>query len=99
MQSEYNVRLSTIESERQTLAETLAAAERRGGEEKARADDLQLQLKSAKAVAESSKQELHDYKNKASRILQVTRFVMRYRLKFVTIFKFQNLKKRNKLHN
>ncbi|TNM95877.1 golgin subfamily A member 5 isoform X1 [Takifugu flavidus] len=70
MQGEYNVRLSKIESERQTLAETLAAAERRGGEEKARADDLQLQLKSAKAVAESSKQELQDYKNKASRILQ-----------------------------
>lgn len=87
MQSEYNVRLSKIELERQTLAETLAAAERRGGEEKARADDLQLQLKSAKAAAESSKQELQDYKNKASRILQVTCFVMHYRLKFITIFK------------
>lgn len=85
MQSEYNVRLSKIESERQTLAETLAAAERRGGEEKARADDLQLHLKSAKAVAESAKQELQDYKNKASRILQVTCFVMRYRLKFIAI--------------
>uniref|UniRef100_H3DPW1 Golgin subfamily A member 5 n=1 Tax=Tetraodon nigroviridis TaxID=99883 RepID=H3DPW1_TETNG len=70
MQSEYNVRLSKMESERQTLAETLAAAERRGGDEKLRADDLQMQMKSAKAAAESAKQELQDYKNKASRILQ-----------------------------
>ncbi|CAG13257.1 unnamed protein product, partial [Tetraodon nigroviridis] len=70
LQSEYNVRLSKMESERQTLAETLAAAERRGGDEKLRADDLQMQMKSAKAAAESAKQELQDYKNKASRILQ-----------------------------
>lgn len=74
MQSEYNVRLSKLEMERQTLAESLAAAERRGGTEKTRADDLQQQLKSAKAAAESGKQELQDYKNKASRILQVTPF-------------------------
>lgn len=74
LQSEYNIRLSKMESERQILAETLAAAERRGGDEKLRADDLQLQMKSAKAAAESAKQELQDYKNKASRILQVTCF-------------------------
>lgn len=72
MQSEFNVRLSKMESERQSLAETLAVAERRGGDEKLRADDLQLQMKSAKAATESAKQELQDYKNKASRILQVT---------------------------
>lgn len=76
LQSEYNVRLSKMESERQTLAETLAAAERRGGDEKLRADDLQLQMKGAKAAAESAKQELHDYKNKASRILQVTLYYL-----------------------
>lgn len=96
MQSEYNVRLSKIESERQTLAETLAAAERRGREEKAKADDLQLQLKSAKAVAESSKQELQDYKNKASRILQVTCFVQ---IEVPNNFLITKLKKKKKLHN
>lgn len=61
-----------MESQRQNLAEMLAAAERRSGDEKLRADDLQLQMKSAKAATEAAKQELQDYKNKASRILQVT---------------------------
>ncbi|XP_039994001.1 golgin subfamily A member 5 [Xiphias gladius] len=70
MQSEYAGRLSKLEAERQTLAETLTAAERRAAEEKVRVDDLQQQLKSAKAAAESGKQELQDYKHKASRILQ-----------------------------
>uniref|UniRef100_A0A671X9L1 Golgin subfamily A member 5 n=1 Tax=Sparus aurata TaxID=8175 RepID=A0A671X9L1_SPAAU len=70
MQIEYSGRLSKVESERQTLAETVSASERRGGEEKLRVDDLQQQLKSAKAAAESAKQELQDYKHKASRILQ-----------------------------
>ncbi|XP_040917429.1 golgin subfamily A member 5 [Toxotes jaculatrix] len=70
MQSEYAGRLSKLEAERQTLAETVTAAERRATEEKLRVDDLQQQLKSAKAAAESAKQELQDYKHKASRILQ-----------------------------
>ncbi|KAM3595464.1 uncharacterized protein V6R79_023829 [Siganus canaliculatus] len=70
MQSEYAGRLSKAEAERQTITETLAAIERRGGEEKLRIDDLQQQLKSAKVAAETTKQELQDYKNKASRILQ-----------------------------
>ncbi|XP_068195019.1 golgin subfamily A member 5 [Antennarius striatus] len=70
MQSEYAARLSKVEAERQTLAETVAAIERRGGEDKVRVDDLQQQLKSAKAAAEAAKQELQDYKHKASRILQ-----------------------------
>lgn len=70
MQSEYAGRLSKVEAERQTLAETVTAAERRVTEEKLRADDLQQQLKSSKAAAESAKQELQDYKHKASRILQ-----------------------------
>lgn len=61
-----------MEADRQTLAESLAAAERRSGEEKLRFDDFQQQLKSAKAAAETAKQELQDYKHKASRILQVT---------------------------
>nr|XP_046268366.1 golgin subfamily A member 5 [Scatophagus argus] len=70
MQSEYAARLSKVEAERQTLAETVAAIERRSGEEKLRVEDLQHQLKSAKAAAETAKQELQDYKHKASRILQ-----------------------------
>uniref|UniRef100_A0A1A8QQA6 Golgin subfamily A member 5 n=1 Tax=Nothobranchius rachovii TaxID=451742 RepID=A0A1A8QQA6_9TELE len=70
MQSEYAGRLAKLEAERQALAETVTAAERRAVEEKLRVDDLQQQLKSAKAAAESAKQELQDYKHKASRILQ-----------------------------
>uniref|UniRef100_A0A1A7Y890 Golgin subfamily A member 5 n=1 Tax=Iconisemion striatum TaxID=60296 RepID=A0A1A7Y890_9TELE len=70
MQSEYAGRLAKLEAERQTLAETVTAAERRALEEKLRVDDVQQQLKSAKAAAESAKQELQDYKHKASRILQ-----------------------------
>lgn len=71
VQSEYAGRLSKVEAERQTLAEAVTAAERRCTEEKLRADDHQQQLKSSKAAAESAKQELQDYKHKASRILQV----------------------------
>lgn len=67
-----------MEADRQTLAESLAAAERRGGEEKLRFEDFQQQLKSAKAAAETAKQELQDYKHKASRILQVTSCVSLY---------------------
>lgn len=70
MQSEYTSRLAKVEAERQTLAETVTTAERRAGEEKKKAEDLQQQMKSAKAAAETAKQELQDYKHKASRILQ-----------------------------
>lgn len=70
MQSEFGGRLAKLEAERQTLAETLTKAERRATEEKQRAEDLQQQLKSARSTAEYAKQELQDYKNKASRILQ-----------------------------
>ncbi|XP_077477768.1 golgin subfamily A member 5 [Stigmatopora argus] len=70
MQSEYAGRQSRLESERQSLAEALTAAERRASEDKLRADGLQQQLRSAKSAAESAKQELLEYKHKASRILQ-----------------------------
>uniref|UniRef100_A0A8C5FV32 Golgin subfamily A member 5 n=1 Tax=Gadus morhua TaxID=8049 RepID=A0A8C5FV32_GADMO len=70
MQSEAAVRLSRAEAERQTLAETVTAAERRAAEERRRADDLQQQTRSARAAAELGRQELQDYKHKASRILQ-----------------------------
>lgn len=66
-----------MEAERQTLAETVTAAERRAAEEKLRVDDFQQQLKSAKAAAETAKLELQDYKHKASRILQVRLFFVR----------------------
>lgn len=70
IQSEYSARLSKVEAERQTLAETVTALERRAAEEKFRVDDFQHQLKSAKSAAEAAKQELQEYKQKASRILQ-----------------------------
>lgn len=70
MQSEYAAQLSKLESERQTLAETVTVSERRAVEEKLRVDDFQQQLKSAKAAAEAAKQELQEYKQKAARILQ-----------------------------
>ncbi|XP_061598959.1 golgin subfamily A member 5 [Cololabis saira] len=70
MQNEYSSRLGKVEGERQTLAETVTAAERRATEEKLKLDDFQQQLKSARAAAEGAKQELAEYKHKASRILQ-----------------------------
>lgn len=76
-----------MESERQTLAEALSAAERRGGEEKLRFDDFQQQLRSAKAAAETAKQELQDYKHKASRILQVTPRVILFLINSLRVLK------------
>lgn len=54
------------------MAESLTGAERRAMEERQRAEELQQQAKAARAAADYAKQELHDYKNKASRILQVS---------------------------
>ncbi|XP_078720733.1 golgin subfamily A member 5 isoform X1 [Lampetra fluviatilis] len=70
MQSELTARVGKLEAERQSLAEALTTAERRSGEEKRRSDEMQQQLKAARATAESVKQELADYKQKATRILQ-----------------------------
>ncbi|KAK5917307.1 hypothetical protein CgunFtcFv8_012209 [Champsocephalus gunnari] len=70
MQGEFAGRLSKVESERQTLAETVTAAERRAAEERLRVEDMQTQLKSNKSAAEGAKTELQDYKHKAARILQ-----------------------------
>ncbi|XP_036431078.1 golgin subfamily A member 5 [Colossoma macropomum] len=70
MQSEFAARLAKMEAERQTLAESLKSTERRVTEEKQRMEELQQQAKSARAAADYAKQELQDYKNKASRILQ-----------------------------
>ncbi|XP_068108367.1 golgin subfamily A member 5 [Hyperolius riggenbachi] len=70
MQNEFATRLSKLEAERQNLAESVVAAERKHMEEKRRSDDLQHQLKLAKSTTESVKQEMMDYKQKATRILQ-----------------------------
>ncbi|KAL8169024.1 UNVERIFIED_CONTAM: Golgin subfamily A member 5 [Gekko kuhli] len=70
MQNEFAARLSKMEVERQSLAEAVTAAERKCMEEKRRADEFQQQVRAAKANLESAKQELVDYKQKATRILQ-----------------------------
>lgn len=54
------------------MAESLKGAERRATEERQKAEELQQQGKTARAAADYAKQELQDYKNKASRILQVS---------------------------
>ncbi|XP_008819941.1 golgin subfamily A member 5 [Nannospalax galili] len=70
MQSEFAARLNKMEVERQNLAEAVTLAERKYSDEKKKADELQQQVKLHKSNLESSKQELIDYKQKATRILQ-----------------------------
>ncbi|XP_076979512.1 golgin subfamily A member 5 isoform X2 [Tamandua tetradactyla] len=70
MQSEFAARLNKMEVERQNLAEVVTLAERKHSDEKKRVDELQQQVKMYKSNLESSKQELIDYKQKATRILQ-----------------------------
>uniref|UniRef100_A0A8D0G5A9 Golgin subfamily A member 5 n=1 Tax=Sphenodon punctatus TaxID=8508 RepID=A0A8D0G5A9_SPHPU len=72
MQNEFSARLSKMEAERQHLAEAVTSAERKSMDEKRRADELQQQIKVMKVSLESVKQELADYKQKATRILQVS---------------------------
>lgn len=61
-----------MEVERQSLAEAVTLAERKHSDEKKKVDELQQQVKMHKTSLESSKQELIDYKQKATRILQVS---------------------------
>ncbi|XP_006208280.1 golgin subfamily A member 5 [Vicugna pacos] len=70
MQGEFAARLNKMEVERQNLAEAVTLAERKYSDEKKRVDELQQQVKMLKSSVESSKQELIDYKQKATRILQ-----------------------------
>ncbi|XP_054423086.1 golgin subfamily A member 5 [Pteronotus mesoamericanus] len=70
MQSEFAARLNKMEVERQNLAEAVTLAERKYSDEKKKVDELQQQVKMCKSNMESSKQELIDYKQKATRILQ-----------------------------
>lgn len=67
-----------MEVERQNLAEAVTLAERKYSEEKKKVDELQQQVKLQKLSLESSKQELIDYKQKATRILQVNKSVHPY---------------------
>ncbi|XP_074852700.1 golgin subfamily A member 5 [Carettochelys insculpta] len=70
MQNEFAARLSKMEVERQSLAEAVTASERKYVDEKRRVEELQQQVKVTKNNLESVKQELVDYKQKATRILQ-----------------------------
>ncbi|NP_001085841.1 golgin subfamily A member 5 [Xenopus laevis] len=70
IQNEFATRLSKIEAERQNLAEAVILAEKKHMEEKRKSDDLQQQLKTSKVGLDSLKQEMADYKQKATRILQ-----------------------------
>lgn len=87
-QSEFAARLNKMEVERQNLAEAVTLAERKYSDEKKRVDELQQQVKVYKSNLESSKQELIDYKQKATRILQVS---MKYVLLDVRICRWETL--------
>lgn len=69
-QKEASERQSRMEQELKSLADALTAAERKISEEKAKAAEANGQLKTVKAVLESTRQEMAEYKEKASRILQ-----------------------------
>lgn len=70
MQSEFATRLNKMEVERQNLAEAVTLAERKYSEERKKVDELQQQVKLHRSSLDSAKQELVDYKQKATRILQ-----------------------------
>ena len=65
-------RQSKLEAEVQTLAESVRTIQKRLNEERARVSDTNNQLKTAKSQAEAAKEELNNYKDKATRILQVS---------------------------
>ena len=64
-------RQSKYESEQQSLAESLNSAQRKANDERTRVTELSSQLKTAKSQVDEVRKELNDYKEKASRILQV----------------------------
>lgn len=69
-QQESNERQAKLEREQQSLAEALTAAEKRVAQEKAKMSDFMSQMKAAQSAANAAKNELAEYKEKASRILQ-----------------------------
>lgn len=70
MQQEALQRQNELEQQKQNLSESLSAAQRKAQEEKARSGELAVQLKTVKTQAETARQELSEYKDKATRILQ-----------------------------
>ena len=75
LQQESMQRQSKYESEQQSLAESLNNAQRKVNDERTRVTELSAQLKTAKSQVEEARKELNDYKEKATRILQVTLIV------------------------
>ncbi|KAI0219039.1 Golgin subfamily A member 5 [Lamellibrachia satsuma] len=69
-EQEVQERQSRLEQEKHNMAEALSAAQRKANEEKGRCTELSGQLRSTKSNADSARQELTDYKEKATRILQ-----------------------------
>ncbi|ESP02313.1 hypothetical protein LOTGIDRAFT_82054, partial [Lottia gigantea] len=69
-QQEATDRQSKLEQEQKALADALTQAERRAAEEKNKTLEVNNQLKLMKLNLETSRLELTDYKDKASRILQ-----------------------------
>ncbi|XP_071784235.1 golgin subfamily A member 5-like [Asterias amurensis] len=69
-QVEFMERQGRLESEQQNLAESLTTTQKRYHEEKNNTHRLAQQLKTAKSQLDSVKEELVDYKQKATRILQ-----------------------------
>lgn len=69
-QQEASDRQSRLEEEQRSLAESLTTSERRFNEERAKVSEISVQMKTLKSSADSAKQELSEYKEKATRILQ-----------------------------
>ncbi|XP_072166386.1 golgin subfamily A member 5-like [Diadema setosum] len=69
-QTEFMERQGKIEVEQRTLTESLSMAQKKYNDEKVHSRELSEQLRVAKNSAEEAKQELADYKQKATRILQ-----------------------------
>uniref|UniRef100_UPI00358DF903 golgin subfamily A member 5 n=1 Tax=Myxine glutinosa TaxID=7769 RepID=UPI00358DF903 len=69
-QEDFLARLTRLESERQGLVEALAGAERRMSEAKNLTNQAQQKNKMSTAALDTLKQEMADYKQKATRILQ-----------------------------
>ncbi|CAH1263166.1 GOLGA5 [Branchiostoma lanceolatum] len=69
-QNEAMERQHKLEGERHSMAESLTSAQKQVQDDKKRITDLTVHMEKAKATAESARQELSDYKQKATRILQ-----------------------------
>ncbi|XP_053633185.1 golgin subfamily A member 5 isoform X1 [Cherax quadricarinatus] len=68
--SELSKRINHLEEEQQEVAKALFEAQRKLEDEKSRSNQLSLQISSLRGELASSREELTEYKAKASRILQ-----------------------------